>query len=254
MRTLAGDEAIVHANIKPIPIQLKETVLKSYARFTTRPTNHPLYLAIRRTARRPIRRHKTALHLHAESSNIKQAVTETITATRAPPSTSSSHTFRIAASKEEAIKWDTDNFCNGTMMYTDGSCYRNMVGASAVLYFDGIETDSLKYQLGTEREHTVFEGELVGIILGTHLATKHPILRTSINYSIDNQATRRSMQNNSRQPAQYLIDEIHRSTEELRRFLDDERRQDMAHRQRNDTDTTHNTTLSFTWWQGIWTQ
>jgi len=101
------------------------------------------------------------------------------------------------------------------MIYTDGSGYKSMVGASAVLYNDGIETDSLKYQLGIIRDDTVFEGELVGIILGTHLVTKHPTIRTSINYSTDNQATMGAMQNNSRQPAQYLIDEIHRSTEEL---------------------------------------
>jgi len=125
-----------------------------------------------------------------------------------------------------------------------------MVGTSAVHYDDGIETDSLKYQLGTTRDHTAFEGELVGIILGTHLATKHPTIWTSINHSIDNQATMGAMQNNSRQPAQYLIDEIHRSTEELRPFLDDERRQDPVHRPRNDTDATHNTSLSFTWVAG----
>ena len=37
------------------------------------------------------------------------------------------------------------------------------------------------------------------------------MLWMSINYSIDNQATIRSMRNNTKQPAQYLIDEIYRS-------------------------------------------
>ena len=140
---------------------------------------------------------------------------EKIATTRAPPGTTIPHTFRIAPSKKESIKWDNDNFGNGTMIYTDGSGYKNMVGTSAVLYNDGIEIDSLKYQLGTIQDHTVFEGELVGIILGTQLATKHLTLQTSINYSIDNQATMGAMQNKTRQPAQYLIDEIHRGTEEL---------------------------------------
>jgi ribonuclease HI len=79
------------------------------------------------------------------------------------------------------------------MIYTDGSSYRNGVGAVAVLYVNGNETDSLKFQLGMAHEHTVFEAELVGIILGTHLATKHPTLQSSINYSIDNQATMKLM-------------------------------------------------------------
>jgi len=84
------------------------------------------------------------------------------------------------------------------MIYTDGSGYRSMVGASAVLYDDGIETDSLKYQPGTKQNHTVFKGELVGIILCMHLVTKYPTTQTSINYSIANQATMGAMQNNSR--------------------------------------------------------
>src|SRR5260221_11358094 len=183
MRTTAGDEAIVHANVKPIALQLKEFGLKSYARFTTRPTSHPLHQAIQTTSRQPVQQHKTALHLLEKSNNPRQSVMETITATRAPPSTTSPHSYRIAASKEESIEWDNDNFREGTMIYTDGSCYSNMVGASAVLYVNGNKVDSLKYQLGTARSHTVFEGELVGILLGTHLAMKHPTLQTSINYS-----------------------------------------------------------------------
>ena len=51
MRTTAGDTAIIHANIKPIVIHLKETVLKSYARFSTRPETHLLHSAIQKTAK-----------------------------------------------------------------------------------------------------------------------------------------------------------------------------------------------------------
>jgi len=149
MRTTASDEATVHANIKLIAIQLNETVLKSYARFTTRPTNHPLYPAIQRTARHPVQRHKTALHHHAESSSFNQSAMEKIVTTRAPPGTTSPHTFQIVPSKKESIKWDNDHFGNGTMIYTDSSGYKNMVGTSAVLYNNGIKIVSLKYQLRT---------------------------------------------------------------------------------------------------------
>jgi hypothetical protein len=81
MRTTAGDEATVHANIKPIAIQLRETALKTYARFMTRPASHPLYPAIRKTANRSVRRHRTALHNHVESSKLKRATMETIMVT-----------------------------------------------------------------------------------------------------------------------------------------------------------------------------
>jgi len=36
------------------------------------------------------------------------------------------------------------------IIYTDGSCYKKTVGAAAVLYINGIETDELKYRLGTQ--------------------------------------------------------------------------------------------------------
>jgi len=250
MGTTAGDIAIVHANIKPIAIQLGETILKSYARYTTRPTNHPLYPAIRKTAKRMVQRHKTALHLHAEASTIGNLEMETITATRAQPGSTSPHRFREAANKEESIKWDSENFSNGTMLYTDGSGYRDMVGASAVLYENGHEIDSLKFQLGTAGNHTVFEGELVGILLGIHLASKHPGTRASVNFSIDNQATIRAIQNNARQPAQYLIDEIHRTADALQGHLEDERQQDQPYRLGNETEAESHELISFTWVAG----
>jgi len=90
------------------------------------------------------------------------------------------------------IKWDKENFTNERMIYTDSSCYKDKVGALAVLYINGLETESLKHQLGMKQEHTVFEAELVGILLGTHLAKHHLTARTPINFSIDNQATIKS--------------------------------------------------------------
>jgi len=58
------------------------------------------------------------------------------------------------------------------------------------------------------------------------------------------------MQNNSRQPTQYLIDEIHRCTNKLQLFLDNERRQDLIHPQPNNLDANRGTQLSFTWVAG----
>jgi len=167
-----------------------------------------------------------ALHTLAESSLVKHTEVETITAMRAQPGSTSPHNYHIANNKKEVIEWDKDNFQNGSMIYTDGSCYRNMVGASAVLYQDGIKTNLLKFQLGTGGKHMVFEGELVGIILGMHLAMKHHIPQARVNFSIDNQATIKAMQNNARQPTQYLINEIHRATEELQNHLEKEQTQD----------------------------
>jgi len=108
------------------------------------------------------------------------------------------------------------------MIYTDSLCYKDKVGVSAVLYINGLETESLKHQLGTKQEHTVFKAELVGILLGTYLAKRHLTAWTPINFSINNQAMIKAMQKNKLQPAQYLIDEIHWSTKYLLQLLDEE--------------------------------
>jgi len=128
------------------------------------------------------------------------------------------------------------------MIYTDSSCYKDKVGASVVLYINRLETESLKHQLGMKQEHTVFEAELVGILLGTHLA----------NFSIDNQATIKAMQKNKLQPVQYLIDEIHQSTKHLLQLLDEERNQEirLSSIRACSSNDPPNSPISFTWIAG----
>ena len=120
------------------------------------------------------------------------------------------------------------------MIYTDGSGHKEQVGASAVLFTNGRKTAKLQYRLGPLTEHTVFEGELIGIILGFHLARSINGTRNHINFSIDNQAMIKTLDGNDPQPAQYLINKIKHDinrlhTEELarREWLDDENPQKM---------------------------
>ena len=87
------------------------------------------------------------------------------------------------------------------MIYTDSSGYKEQVAASAILFTNGRRTAELRYRLRPLTEHTVFEGELVGIILGLHLARSVNGTRTRINFSINNQAMIRTLANNDPQPA-----------------------------------------------------
>jgi ribonuclease HI len=94
------------------------------------------------------------------------------------------------------------------MIYTDGSGLQGMIGASAIIYIDGNKKDELWYQLGTEKQHTVFEGELLAILLGPHLAKQHVYAQPAININIDNQATIIALNNNRPQPVQHILEEI----------------------------------------------
>ncbi|KAE9407131.1 hypothetical protein BT96DRAFT_750408, partial [Gymnopus androsaceus JB14] len=52
----------------------------------------------------------------------------------------------------------------------DGSGYKGGVGAAAVLYRDGEEIETVRFRLGSDDDHEVFEAEIVGLILSLHLA------------------------------------------------------------------------------------
>jgi len=208
LRTSPGDAVIVHANLTPLGILLKETSLKGYARMATRPPSHPLSSLILRTTNHRTKKHRTSLHHLTGISKFKPEELEKISATRLRLGTQPNFSTTIADTKEESIKMDKELFPIGRMIYTDGSGFKGMIGAAAILFINGTKTAELRYQLGPDTEHTVFEGELVAIILGLHLSRNVIGIRNRINLSIDNQATIKTMANNRPQPAQYLIDKI----------------------------------------------
>ena len=117
----------------------------------------------------------------------------------------------IAQSKELSVEVDNTTFKRGINIYMDGSGYINTIGAAAVLYEKGVKIDELQYQLGSNRHHTVFEGELTAIILGLHLACKVVDNHCKITINIDNQATIKVMNNSQPQPSQYLLDAVRKS-------------------------------------------
>lgn len=117
--------------------------------------------------------------------------------------------------KEEVILWDKNNFEDGLKVYTDGSGQQGMIGVAAVLYVNSIKKDELYYQLGTDRQHTVFEGELVAILMGLHLARDWLDKYPAIDICTDNQATIKSIGNSHSQPVQYIIEEIRFTIKQL---------------------------------------
>ena len=80
--------------------------------------------------------------------------------------TTSHQTNHIAATKEHSLNPDKENSKCGTI---DGSGSGDTIGAAAILYLNGNTHAELKYRLGSAKQHTAFEGELTGFILGLHL-------------------------------------------------------------------------------------
>ena len=54
-------------------------------------------------------------------------------------------------------------------MYSDGSGIDGQVGEAAVLFRRNREPKVLRFHLGTATDHTVYEAELIGLMLALHL-------------------------------------------------------------------------------------
>ena len=57
------------------------------------------------------------------------------------------------------------------MVYSDGLGLKGGIGTSAVLYKGPNVVKTLRYYLGTDNCHTVYEAEGVGVYMGLHLLT-----------------------------------------------------------------------------------
>ena len=215
MKTAPGDATIVHANLTPIGIQLKETGMRAYLRLASRPNHHPITKHTTRTRARQVKKHRTALHHLADITGINPSRLEKIGTQRYRPGDKTPITVKIAGTKELSIAWDNEHCNRGVVIYTDGSGLQGTISAAAILFINGIRTDELRYQLGSDKQHTVFEGELVAILLGLHLARRHIETHPSFSISVDNQAAIKSISNNRAQPAQYIIDEVKLAIREL---------------------------------------
>ena len=237
------DTLITHANLVLIGVQLKETCLKTYAHLISCPTTHLITNAMRHTARTLVKIHQTVLHHLAKYSKFNPTDAEKIKPTWLHLGEYPNFISSIADLKEAAIKIDKAEFGRGKMIYTDRSVYKEQVGASAALFTNGRKTTELQYRLGPLTEHTVFEGELIGIILGFHLA--HLINRTCnhINFSINNQATIKTLDRNDPQPAQYLIYKINHDINRLHT-------EELARREQLNDKNPQKIEIAFTWVAG----
>jgi hypothetical protein len=69
---------------------------------------------------------------------------------------------------------------------------------------------TLKFHLGTDKEHTVFEAEEVGLVLAARLIATERQLIFPISILVDNQASIQTSESFYTRPGSYLADHFHR--------------------------------------------
>ncbi|EIW76032.1 hypothetical protein CONPUDRAFT_64937, partial [Coniophora puteana RWD-64-598 SS2] len=166
MASTATDVLDFHANFLPFSQLLHRVCARAALRLASLAKGHPLYPLVRRAA--TFRRHHCApLHTLLHTFAITPGEMEAITPVRRAPTWIPSHTTIIPKSKD-AAKESHDEDSSLIRVYLDGSSHGGNVGAGAIL-IHGTTSHHLLFHLGPATHHTVYEAELVGLILGAHL-------------------------------------------------------------------------------------
>ncbi|KAJ3484580.1 hypothetical protein NLI96_g5547 [Meripilus lineatus] len=212
-RTTAMEVLDFHAGLPPIELHLNQVVFNAATRIASLPPHHPLYKPTQRAMKYYPHFHRSSLHeLFHAFPELKGLEMIDRTRIRHP---NPAITTRIAPSREEAIREVETYEKNSVCIYTDGSGYRGGIGAAAwARGKDGKEYWRL-HHLGSSAEHTVFEGEVDGIILGLDIVASIPRV-TKATILLDNQAAIQATEEQPTRPGQYLTDLFHTSFERLR--------------------------------------
>lgn len=215
MRTTAGDSLEAHTNILPIHLLFLKICHRAAIRIATHPKTHPLYKLARNAAQRFVKKHKSPLHHLFHATRINPEEVETILPARRRHQYRPRLTTSIEKNKDAAKEAIQAIEHHGVIVYADGSGFEGKAGAAATLWVNGIKKESLRFHLGSLRDHTVYEAEAVGVILALHLLQERNTRTKKAVIAIDNQAVIKSLTNQKSKPGHYLVDKIHDLVEDF---------------------------------------
>ena len=215
-RTSPTDALDAHAALLPMHRRIGKILHRAAVRMAALPKEHPLHKPLRYAARRNVKRHRAPLHELAQALPDDPDNIETIPTVRANPACSriTPITVSIPQSKEDSKAADT-NAEEEIKVYSDGSMHGGKVGAAAVLYRNGRRTRSLRLHLGKASKYTVYEAELVGMLLGIHLIKTEKKGRVKCAIGVDNQAAIQALDSELTNPGQHLAAEFLRVADQV---------------------------------------
>ena len=212
LHTSASDVMEAHANLLPIELTMDRVCHWAALCLTALLESHPLFKPVHQSARRFLKRHRLPLHHLFHAFNVQPQDCETLMPPTCPPNEVSTLQLQVADTREESREEDEGDKAD-VRVYLDGSGIEGMAGAAAVLFRDGQEIRSLWYQLGPLMHHTMYEAEVVGVLLATELIRKeHAVCTATI--QLDSQAVVQVLGSRSVKPAQSLLNSEHEACHE----------------------------------------
>ena len=160
----------VHAYVLPLDLLFCKLLYRAAIRLLSLPTAHPLARCVRSASRRKVKHHLLPIHHLINFAGLDPKDVETIAPVRRSPGYNPVFKTVVPPSKEVALPFAIlTNESSPVRVYSDGSGFEGGIGASALLYINDRLARSLRVYLGTAQEHTVYEAEGVGLLLGLHL-------------------------------------------------------------------------------------
>ena len=216
-RTSPTDSLDAHAALLPIDLKIEKACHDAITRIATLPQEHPLHKLIRKSAKRQIKRHRSAMYTLTSIFGTEPEKMERIPPVRTHPKKRGLQVVRldIPSSKEESKRADA-NATEQIKVYSDGSAHDGKVGAAAVLQREGKQDRTLKLHLGTMEQHTVYEAELVGMIMGLHLIKTEAKNKTKCVLNVDNQAALVAINSEMKKSGQHLAANVLQIAKQLK--------------------------------------
>ena len=207
MRSTAGDVLNAHASLLPPHLLFLKNLTRSATRLATLPDDHPLSRPSRRAIKNPVKRHRSPLHTLFATTNLTPDNYEKILTSRRRRNY---HPRAKVTIEDDRIKAVTNAMnTRGTIIYTDGSGFEKGIGAAAILMQNGTTFDTIRYYLGPDNQHTVYEAEATAVILALHIACNLKKKLRKLTIGLDNQAVLLGLLNQRPKPGHYLLDKIH---------------------------------------------
>lgn len=199
----------------PMDLRLNVAAFNTTVRLATLPDHHPLRNQVDKCQSRAPLHFKSPLHkLFIAFPNLGDV--EVIDSTPRPTTWTPAFGKEIAPSREEAATAvraleDSDTY----VIYSDGSGEGDVVGASAVAAHPLGGVLVHRARLGHLSAHTVFEGELFGIVLALRIITELPeVVDAAI--CLDNQSAIVRAHKPRPKSGQILTTAIHDAVERIR--------------------------------------
>ena len=207
-RTSPTDALDAHASTLPMHLKVGKILFRTAVRFASLPDSHPLRKQYRLAGARKVKRHKSALHHMTQLYGISSKEVETVPVVRQNPAKRSQLPWSVEISESKEASAQLDNTSREIIkVYSDGSAHDGKVGAAAVLMRQGKPDRVLRLCLGTTKQHTVPEAELVGLILGVHLINTEKRNRKSCAIGIDSQGAIKTLLTELTNPGHHLAAE-----------------------------------------------